>query len=83
MLLCFLLVCSMCVNTSLRKKQLCSYAFRRLIVLGFNDKSTLVDHFVSSPREREKRDRRDIRGNEREGKGRKRNMNERLSLAEL
>ena len=27
-----------------------------LIVLGFNDTSTLVDHFVSSPREREKRD---------------------------
>ena len=26
-----------------------------LIVLGFNDTSTLVDHFVSSPREREKR----------------------------
>ena len=28
-------------------------------VLGFNDTSTLVGHFVSSPREREKRDRRD------------------------
>ena len=27
-----------------------------LIKLGFNDMSTLVDHFVSSPREREKRD---------------------------
>ena len=25
-------------------------------MLGFNDKSTLVGHFVSSPREREKRD---------------------------
>ena len=25
-----------------------------LIVLGFNDTSTLVGHFVSSPREREK-----------------------------
>ena len=48
-----------------------------LIVLGFNDMSTLVDHFVSSPREREKRDRRDSRrdsrGDEREGQGRKRN----------
>ena len=32
-------------------------------VLGFNDMSTLVGHFVSSPREREKRD----RGDEREG----------------
>ena len=38
-----------------------------LIVLGFNDTSTLVDHFVSSPREREKRDRRDSRRDEREG----------------
>ena len=32
-----------------------------LIVLGFNDTSTLVGHFVSSPREREKRDRRTSR----------------------
>ena len=44
--------------------------------LGFNDTSTLVGHFVSSPREREKRDRRDSRGDEREGQGRKRNKNE-------
>ena len=36
------------------------------IVLGFNDTSTLVAHFVSSPREREKRDRRDSRRDERE-----------------
>ena len=42
-------------------------------MLGFNDTSTLVGHFVSSPREREKRDR---RGDEREGQGRKRKMNE-------
>ena len=28
----------------------------RIIVLGFNDMSTLVGHFVSSPREREKRE---------------------------
>ena len=51
-----------------------------LIVLidcvGFNDMSTLVGNFVSSPREREKRDRRDCRGDEREGQGRKRKMNE-------
>ena len=33
-----------------------------LIVLGFNDTSTFVGHFVSSPRERAKRDRRDSRG---------------------
>ena len=32
-----------------------------------------MGHFVSSPREREKRDRRDSKGDEREGHGRKRN----------
>ena len=37
-----------------------------LIVLEFNDTSTLVGHFVSSPRDREKRDRRDSRRDERE-----------------
>ena len=36
-------------------------------MLGFNDASILVGHFVSSLREREK-DRRD-RGDEREGRG--------------
>ena len=45
-------------------------------MLGFNDTSALVGHFVSSPREREKRDRRDSRRDEREEQGRKRNMNE-------
>ena len=40
--------------------------YHLLIVLGFNDTSTLVGHFVSSPREREKRDRRDSRGDERD-----------------
>ena len=34
-----------------------------LIVLAFNDTSTLMGHFVSSPREREKRDRREMRWN--------------------
>ena len=33
----------------------------KMIVLGFNDTSTLEGHFVSSPREREKRDRRESR----------------------
>ena len=51
-------------------------AISGLIVLGFNDTSTLEGHFVSSPREREKRDRRESRGDEREGQGRKRNRNE-------
>ena len=41
-----------------------------LIVLGFNDTSTPEGHFVSSPREREKRDRRESRGDER-GTGKK------------
>ena len=47
----------------------------RLIVLGFNGTSSLVGHFVSSPREREKRDR-NSRGDEREGRGGKRNEQE-------
>ena len=54
-----------------------------LIVLGFNDTSTLVGHFVSSPREREKRYRRDSRGDEREGQGRKRNRNESEETEEI
>ena len=50
-------------------------------MLGFNDTSTLVGHFLSSTREREKRDRRDSSGrdssgDEREGQGRKRNESE-------
>ena len=48
----------------------------RLIVLGFNDTSTLVGHFVSSPTEREKRDRCDSRGDVRGEQRRKRNRNE-------
>ena len=35
-----------------------------------------MGHFVSSPREGEKKDKRDSRGDEREGQGRKRNRNE-------
>ena len=49
---------------------------RIVVVLGFNDMSTLVGHFVSSPRESEKIDGRDSRGDEREGQGRKRNRTE-------
>ena len=47
-----------------------------LIVIGFKDTSTLVGHVLLSPREKEKRDRRDSRGDERVGQGRKRNRNE-------
>ena len=54
-----------------------------LIVLGFNDMSTLVGHFVSSPREREKSDRRDSRRDEREEQGRKRNRNESEETEEI
>ena len=45
--------------------------------------STLEGHFVSSPREREKRDRRESRGDEREGQGRKRNRNESEETEEI
>ena len=48
----------------------------KLIVLGFNDTSTLEGHFVLSPRKREKRDRRDSRGDEREGRKKNRNESE-------
>ena len=58
-------------------------ALDKLIVLGFNDTSTLEGHFVSSPREREKRDRRESRGDEREGQGRKRNRNESEETEEI
>ena len=56
---------------------------QRLIVLGFNDTPTLVGHFVSSPSEREKRDRRDSRGDLREGQGRKKNRNESKETEEI
>ena len=38
--------------------------------------SALVGHFVSSPRERQKRERNDSRGDERKGQVRKRERNE-------
>ena len=50
--------------------------FFLFIVLGFNYMSTIVAHFVLSPREREKRDRRGSRGDEREGQRRKRGTGE-------
>ena len=59
------------------------FGYSWLIVLGFNDTSTLEGHFVSSPREREKRDRRESRGDEREGQGRKRNRNESEETEEI
>ena len=41
-----------------------------MIVLGFNDMSTLVGHFVSSPREREKVDSRgEMKERDREERG--------------
>ena len=52
-------------------------------MLGFNDTSPLVGHFVSCPREREKRDRRDSRRDEREGQGRKSNRNESKETEEI
>ena len=51
-------------------------------MLGFNDTSTLVGHFVSSPREREKSDRRDSRRDERQEQV-KRNRNESEETEEI
>ena len=42
-----------------------------------------MGHFVSSPGEREKRDRRDSRRDEREGQGKKRNRNESEETEEI
>ena len=42
-----------------------------------------MGHFVLSPRDREKRDRRANREYEREGEGRKRNRNERQETEEI
>ena len=53
------------------------------IVLGFNDTSALVGHFVSFPRKREKRDRRDSSGDKRGGQTRKRNRNESEETEEI
>ena len=50
------------------------------IVLGFNDMLILEDLFVSSPRERERRDSRD---DESDGRGRKRSRNEREETEEI
>ena len=67
----------------IRSRSGCKRDTKIWIVLGFNDTSTLVGHFVSSPREREKRDRRGSRGAEREGQGRKRKMNESNETEEI
>ena len=65
-----------CIVFAPCKRTPSAYFKLKLIVLGFNDTSTMVGHFVSSPREREKRDRRDSRGDEKEGRERKRNESE-------
>ena len=52
-------------------------------MLGFNDTSNFVGNFVSFPREREKIDSRDSRGDEREGQGRKRSWNESEETEEI
>ena len=57
------------LNKRFRKLQ----SYSTAVVLGFNNMSTLVGHFVWSPREREKRDSRE---DENEEQGRKRNRNE-------
>ena len=54
-----------------------------LIVLEFNNTSTLVGHLMLSLREREKKDRWDGRRDEREEQGRKRNRNESEEAEEI
>ena len=55
-----------------------------LIVLGFIDTSTFVGHFVSSPRERKKKnDRRDTRRDKRDGQGKKWHRNESEETEEI
>ena len=54
-----------------------------VVVLRFNYTSTFVGHFVSSPREREKKNRRDSRRDERDEQGRKRNRNESEETEEI
>ena len=51
-----------------------------IIVFGFNNTSTLVGHFVLSPRETEKRD---SRGDQKEKQGRKRKINESEETEEI
>ena len=51
-------------------------------MLGFNDTSTLMGHLCRFP-EREKRERRDSKGDEREGQGLKRNRNESEETEEI
>ena len=68
-------------------KSYCRFC-RFWFVLGFNYTSTSEGHFVSSPEKKdsrggEKRDRRDSRGDEREGQGRKRNRNESEETEEI
>ena len=76
--------CRLTSDLFMARSNLCLFTFIwGLIVLGFNDTSTLVGHFVSSPREREKRDRRESRGDEREGQGRKRNRNKSEETEEI
>ena len=73
-----------CINSKIWAKKVLSKLFDFFfIVLGFNDTSTLVGHFVSSPKAREKRDRRDSRGDERKGQGRKRNRTESREIEEI
>ena len=70
---------TLCLSTVSQCENLNFFYVRKLIVFWFNEKSTLVGHFVLSPREREKRDGRD----ERERQGRKRNRNESEETEEI
>ena len=56
---------------------------RKVLIFLFIVLGLTTHHFVSPPREREKKDRRDSRGDEREGQGRKRNWNESEETEEI
>ena len=68
----YAIILSYLLDAFIRKKKYAHVHITVNFVLGFNDTSTLMGHFVSSHREREKRDSRDSTVDEREGQGRKR-----------
>ena len=76
-------ICIQCIMIQVACDCLLFEIDTQLILLGFNNTSTLVGHFVLSPRERETRDRRNSRGDESEGQGRKRKMNENEETEEI
>ena len=69
-------------NLHVLKDQVC-LMLPYLLYWGLMKCQIFVGHFVSSPSKREKRDRRDSRGDETEGQGRKRKMKESEGTEEI